>query len=89
MYGTNIANTLSLSKVLGGVSKFLSIANQAIPLYKEVKPMIGNARKALELVREFSNNSNKTTTNSKKTIDVSSHEKIANNYLQSSPQFFL
>lgn len=62
MYGTN---SLSLSKVLSGLSKGLGIVNQAIPIYKEVKPMVSNARKVLSVVKEI----NKPSNNSK-IIDI-------------------
>lgn len=59
MFGQNTINTgLSFSKVLSGLSKALGVANQAIPLYKEIKPMVSNARKVLSVVKEF----NKTNT---------------------------
>lgn len=46
MFGTNVVkNSLSLSKILSSISKGLGIVNQAIPIYKEVKPMISNAKK--------------------------------------------
>lgn len=54
MYGTNIIGSgLTFGKVLSGISKGLSIANQVIPLYQQAKPMIENARKVMEVVREF------------------------------------
>ncbi len=54
MYGTNIVGSgLSLGKVLSGISKGLSIANQVIPIYQQAKPMISNARKVLQVVKEF------------------------------------
>lgn len=33
-------NSLSLIKIINGLSKTLTIANKVIPLYKEVKPYI-------------------------------------------------
>lgn len=33
-------NNLSLTKIINGLSKTLNIANQMIPLYKQVKPII-------------------------------------------------
>lgn len=33
-------NNLSLTKIISGLSKTLNIANQMIPLYKQVKPII-------------------------------------------------
>ena len=81
-----VESGLTLSKILGGTSKFLGIINQALPIYKEIKPMIGNFKNVISVVREF-NNTNKQ--NTKTTIDIK--EKTVNdNYLQSStnPVFF-
>ena len=33
-------NALSLTKIINGLSKTLSIANQLIPIYKQAKPYI-------------------------------------------------
>lgn len=33
-------NNLSLTKIISGLSKTLNIANQMIPLYKQVKPIL-------------------------------------------------
>jgi len=54
-----ISNSFSIGKVIGGLSKTLNVVNQVIPLYKEAKPMIQNARNAFSLIKEFTN----TTTN--------------------------
>lgn len=73
MFGTNtIGNTLSLTRVLGGISKGLSIANQVIPLYQQAKPMIQNARKVMSVLREFNKpNTNSQNVNNKTTINIS------------------
>lgn len=71
MFGTNIArSSLSLTKVLSGISKGLGIVNQAIPIYKEIKPMISNAKKVLEIAKEFNKSSNT------KTIDVTPKKEV-------------
>ena len=48
-------STFSIGKLIGGLSKTLNVANQVIPLYKEAKPMIQNARNAFSLIKEFTN----------------------------------
>lgn len=54
MFGPNVYGTgLTVTKVLGGLSKALGIANQAIPLYQQIKPMVGNARKVMSVLKEF------------------------------------
>lgn len=72
MFGTNtITSSFSLSKVLGGISKGLTIANQVIPLYQQAKPMISNAKKIMNLVKEFNRSStNSTPNNNKTTLNV-------------------
>ena len=45
---------LSLIKVLGGISKTLSIAREIIPIYEQAKPMVQNARKAFSVLKEIS-----------------------------------
>ena len=50
----NIARSgLTLPKVLTGVQKTLNIANQIIPLYVQVKPIIKNARSAFSVATEL------------------------------------
>jgi len=52
MFGNSyVSSGLSLTKVLGGISKTLSIANQVIPLYREAKPMINNAKTILNVLK--------------------------------------
>lgn len=67
MYGSNlggITNNLSLTKVISGISKTLNIANQVIPLYQQVKPIISNASSILSVFKEFNSNDDKNTTSS-------------------------
>lgn len=61
MFPGTIRTGLSLSKVVGGISKTLSVANQIIPLYREAKPIIQNARGALKIAREFLSTHQKET----------------------------
>lgn len=88
MFGTNaVSSGLSLAKVLGGISKGLSIVNQVIPLYQQAKPMIQNARKVMSVLGELK----KTNNISKTTVDVKNvKEKTESLKIQStnSPVFF-
>ena len=55
MYG-NIPNSgLTISKVFSGISKSLNVVNQLIPIYREVKPVIGNAKNILGVLKDFNN----------------------------------
>ena len=69
MYPGNF-NGLTFCKIIGGISKTLNIVNQAIPLYKQVRPLINNASSILSIFKEF--NKPDTVTNSKeKSIAIS------------------
>ncbi len=59
MFGPRAIPGLSFTRMIGGISKTLGVINQIIPIYKEAKPMINNARNALSIIKEFGN----TTTN--------------------------
>ena len=90
MFGNPYGTGLSFTKVLSGLSKTLNIANQVIPIYKEAKPMINNARTILGALKEFgqSNNTSNTT-------NTTSNEKEKDTVLErvtvspNNPKFFL
>ena len=65
-----LSSPFSVSNIVGGLSKTLGLVNQIIPLYKEAKPMIQNARNTISLIKEFSN----TTTNK---IKINTEKNIA------------
>ncbi len=73
---TNFAN------ILTGLSKVLRVANQVVPIYKEVKPMVGNFRNLSKIVKEFNKSSTKSKSNSN--TKVLSQKKELNN----NPVFF-
>ena len=62
-----ITSPFSIGKIVGGLSKTLGVVNQIIPLYKEAKPMIQNAKTAFSLIKEFGNTTtNRVMTNTEK-----------------------
>ena len=54
MFGPNLTQGFSLTKMLSGLSRGLNFANQMIPLYQQAKPLISNARKLMGIIKEFS-----------------------------------
>lgn len=67
--GSPPPSPFSIGKLIGGISKTLNVANQVIPLYKEAKPMIQNARNAFSLIKEFTNTTTtKVMNNTEKNI---------------------
>ncbi|WP_413854827.1 hypothetical protein [Candidatus Ruminimicrobium bovinum] len=79
MYGTN---TFSFSKILSGVSKTLNIANQLIPIYQQSKPLISNAKKVFNVIKEFNNTTSNNTIIEPKKNTINS---VSNN---TNPVFF-
>ena len=66
MFGNPYGTGLNFTKVLTGISKTLNVANQVIPIYKEAKPMINNAKTIFSALKEFGkSNNNNTTSNTK------------------------
>ena len=93
MFGTNtIKSGLTFGKVLNGISKTLSVANQVIPLYQQAMPMINNAKTIFSVLKKLkSENNNKES----KTTDISNlspKEKIQKNIFRkennNNPVFF-
>ena len=88
MFGT-VRSGITLSSVLGGISKGLGILNQAIPLYREIKPMIESSRKVMSVLQELKvNNTINNPSNNKTTINIEENKKIVNESSQSAPVFF-
>jgi len=83
MFGNEVKSGLTMTKVIGGLTKTLNIANQAIPLYKEAKPMINNARNIYSVLKSFANNKNNSFNNNVNNKKIT-YEKKSNN-----PTFFI
>lgn len=80
--------TFSFTKILGGISKTLNVANQLIPLYNQAKPIISNARNILGVLKEFNT---KDLAESKNTIEAKDYEikKEDNSSNINAPTFFI
>lgn len=76
-------SSLSITKVLSGLKKGLQIAKEAIPLYKEIKPMVNNARNILSIAKEINSPNIK-----KKTITIPEKKEETNHSSSINPTFF-
>ena len=90
MFGNPYGRGLSFTKILSGISKTLNVANQVIPLYKEAKPMINNAKTILGVLKELNPSNSKTEKKSnysstKEKKDTAIIKTVPNN----NPKFFL
>lgn len=85
---SGIAGGLSLVKIINGISKTLSIANQVIPIYQKAKPALSNIRNVFGILKEM----NKPTKETKKEINIKplqSDETKTKPIETKSPTFFL
>lgn len=82
---------ISIGNFLNGTQKVLNIANQTIPLVKQVKPMIGNAKTVFRVMNEFKKvntpikSTNVNTINN--TEEIVEQKIISNN--EEGPTFFI
>lgn len=86
MFGSNIVTSgLTFGKVLNGISKTLSIANQVIPLYQQAKPMINNAKTIINVLKGIKST---PTTTPKIKITQKEKEIKTTNINSNTPIFF-
>ena len=87
---------VTISNILDGTQRVLSFANQAIPIVKQVKPIIGNAKTMFRVMNEFkksekptqilsSLNTNNNTLSKEETSNNDDNKYINNN----GPTFFI
>ena len=89
-------NGITLGGILNGTQRVLNFANQAIPLVKQVRPMIGNAKTMFKVMNEFKRvEKPKENINNKPTNNISKIKQeetiIENNYTSTDegPTFFI
>lgn len=75
-------NSFSLLKIVNGFSRTLNIANQIIPLYKQVKPLIQNSNKLFSNI----NNVKQTLSNNVSQKNITTQTTIKK--IGNSPTFF-
>lgn len=80
-------NNLSLIKIIGGISKTLNVANQIIPIYKQVKPIITNSSKYLSQFQNSILNS-KTPIKEQSFNDTTLNNQNASSIQNNGPIFF-
>ena len=91
MFPNPVRSGLTLTKVIGGMSKTLNVVNQLLPLYKEAKPIISNAQNAFKIAKEFMTSDNNTVSVKPKSKTYSSPQTKNETSLQTSnrPVFFV
>jgi len=87
---------LSFGRIISGTERALNFANQAIPLVKQVRPIIGNAKTMFKVMNEFkrqekpmSSTKNYSTNNTINSEMNNIQTKNSNNILNNEPTFFI
>lgn len=57
---TSIFSKIKVSSIINGTTKFLNFANQTIPIFKQVTPVMRNAKTMFKLLNEFKKNDTDT-----------------------------
>lgn len=83
---------LSFGRILSGTERALNFANQAIPLVKQVKPIIGNAKTMFRVMNEFKRQEKPVakveSSNINKNESISNNSSI-NKEVSEGPTFFM
>ena len=66
MFSNIVGTGLTLAKVISGLSKTVNIVKEVIPIYENVKPMLGNTKK---IFKYFQNGNNLVLKNSNNIIN--------------------
>ena len=82
---SSLLNRLSLSSIINGTSKTLNLVNQAIPVVKQVSPLMKNLKTMFNVMNEFKKNDLENNGN-KETIKNDNAIKVENNI---GPTFFV
>lgn len=85
---------VTISNFLNGTQRVLNIANQTIPIVKQVKPMIGNAKTMFRVMNEFKKVEKPTIANDNlenipNIENIETNEMSNNIQNESGPTFFI
>ena len=86
MFSNIVGTGLTLAKVISGLSKTVNIVKEVIPIYENVKPMLGNTKKILKY---FQNGNNLVLKNSNNILNrqIKKTTSTASNLINN-PTFF-
>jgi len=85
---------INFSSIIGGTQKTLNTINQIIPLVKQAKPMMDNAKTMFKLMSEFNRGDTKEVQEIKEVKKTTPNEAVSSNKIEmnnnsNGPTFFL
>ena len=89
-------STFNFSNLLNGASKALGVVNQAIPIVKEVSPMMRNMKQILKIASAFKDETDISSTENTPVVETNTQKNDTitnsttnNKILNNEPNFFL
>lgn len=94
LFSKLLGRSLNWSSILNNTQKTLGIVNQAIPMFKQMSPIVKNAKTMFKIMNEFkkedtTNNVVNTIKNSSSTYNNSDNIQTNTSSYSSGPTFFL
>lgn len=87
------ARGFNLSSIINGTQRTLNLVNQAIPVIKQVTPVMRNAKTMFRVMNEFkkvdSPTKPKTDNQTQENLDTENTQSTTNNISTSGPTFFV
>lgn len=90
LFSRLLGRGLNWSSILSNTQKTLGIVNQAIPMFKQMSPVVKNAKTMFRIMNEFKkeDTSNNITSTIESTNNTTSNHENINSY-NNGPTFFL
>ena len=90
----SLLGKINFSSIIGSTQKTLTTINQIIPIVKQAKPMMDNAKTMFKLMSEFNRSDAKVPQENHETKKTTSNEVASNNKIEinnssNGPTFFL
>lgn len=86
----SIFSKINLSSIINGTSKTLNLINQAIPVIRQVSPIINNAKTMFKVMNEFKKTDVKSENRNNINNTIDNTEVINNEiYNDNGPTFFV
>lgn len=90
-----LLSKINFGSIINGTSRTLNLVNQALPIFKQMSPVVRNAKTMFKVMNEFkktdipTNNENNNTTNNINDNDISTAtETSIYSYANNVPTFF-
>lgn len=88
---TGLLSRLNFGSILSGTTKALNFVNQAIPVVKQVSPIMKNAKTMFRVMNEFKKTDLSNTSNNNPKIIEEEKEEVLESHLNdfNTPTFFV